>query len=545
MYAYPSDAFDRASDLPDGMRLWLDLWHEMLHEGTHVYWMARPIGVSTIAAIAPAHRDKRVDARMRQQLKLELLEALSSASSILPIGPPVDPLEINFGDWPSAWLGWLDGVSGLQAEIRSRAEKRLTASIAADDYDEICRWTGIAVQEALARDPLQRQLFRRARSFFLGGVEEKANWSRPRTQEEWGRRLDEFFRPAEERQFNCKIPLLTGQSMSKKMVKWASMPIHGVNFLEEDSGYALSSTEESDSADAAAEMARKRAVQRLTDFRVHWPARSFALGDEIHLSSDGDDLAPIPLPSPFVKPAAGTRGTPEFFLPRVREKLDEPDGERWQNCRIALAQAFAVWPDNVGLAATLVWTSLESLTQAHSSERYEEVLEKVAAPFYARLTKGLIQDIAFYVQRQSWEFEHAGVDATWRYWHPDHPSQSAEEWFNDITTERGQWFYRRWHPAVPSLLIRRLQEIRDLQKDLSSAKERTKADLTLLYGLRNASVHKSDLAVHESLAAYLGRVGLMVLLAVSDAIDQEASTIQEGEDRKIKIDELLKSQSQI
>ena len=116
MWTYTGEDLKRRSEISRSIGYWLDYWLFLHGEETDSFWLARPLGIRSIAR-AIIEADRKFDHVLRRQLHHEV-RAVFQAAKFLPVlpSPPSNWLPRPEEGWNRAWHRWLEDIATLDLD---------------------------------------------------------------------------------------------------------------------------------------------------------------------------------------------------------------------------------------------------------------------------------------------------------------------------------------------------------------------------------------------------------------------------------------------
>ena len=302
-----------------------------------------------------------------------------------------------------------------------------------------------------------------------------------------------------------------------------------------------------------AEEAALEALSQTRTFLEHLRLRHYVLpqvsGDIQVTDETSGRVISVRPPEPFWKPERGKREVlkiPPYFS-RIGLALQERDRPRWSASLWHLSQAVARWQEDVHSAAAEVWQALEAFG-AEERGAIKKV-DKVVYPYLREIAPDLLASLAHKFSLQCSILhslmQKSGSSSPWFYYDSKRWN-TAEAWLSDVVNSHSPHYHGRWqNPEAPCLLFApeygRFYELHSMlatAPSISWPSDRLDRDIKLLYGLRNAVVHKGDRSMSENLAQYLGQVGMEVLLKAMATVRERTLTVAPSGE-KVSIDSVL------
>lgn len=562
MWVYSRPAYLQRIKLDPSVGRWLDQWLELLADDTHPQWVARPVSLFSLAQLSVTYTHPE-DRTMRRQLKKELSRIRNTLLPDFLKGMPSTTLEENDQPWPTDWESWLKQILSDPSSMTQKMCQHLINAVEAGNGDEILKSTRLLTVDLLGRGRSSRELLQRAKQQFLplssrvflpsskvdfqgrvpigiipgpitAGAPSAASSGRVLS---WQDKIREIAMPAFERKFAVRIPItitprpstwLTRTRIEETYLECANPPL-----------YWIVGEVESTHHETAALKAHQTALSWLGLIRTIFPTRQirFAEGSVVDAAGGLSTLhAPgcyvVQLPIPKWNPIGGRRhaGRRAANLATTAERLIPEDKVRWHSCLEALGRALREWTENIPLAATAIWIALESLApRAPTLSSFDRVNTFVAEPYRQGLPLELAQDLATSVSSQAKElsvpWHPSGAHLkNWFFYDKTYP---VEKWLEAVLSSGKAQSYTNWEPEPLQIHIERMMEVHSLLASSNPLPggnaDMLADDLALLYGLRNAAVHRSNLSLSEALACYLGNIGLAVLWKAVERIQSVAA----------------------
>lgn len=547
MWVYTKNALKERLRMPSSLGLWLDYWLFLLAEDTHPAWCARPLGMSAVARLAHQYTHSRYDKTIRRQLKAEVQSLLNQGLALAP-SPRVPTALLNDDDWPKEWTQWFKSFlssSSFQADLTKQLYGKLTEAINSNNEEAVLKWTSLLVNEITGQGRSRRELLQRAIGRCCSGYSDLSE--DPKTV------IAEVVFPEAERQFTVTVPLISPPVSGRVRRRIGRFPttelIFGTSTADGEPligiGYQITTFH----AEAAALEARTRTRMILERLRLRHYVMASVAGNLKVTEEPAGVVTDIPFQQPFWVPERSKRGVPRIppHIARCTSAIEMADQPRWLASLWHLSEAMARWQEDVHSAAAEIWQALE----AFGPER-QQALERGLEVKYWYLTEvggDLLDNMAHKFSLQCKVLhnlmQESGGESPWFYydstrWH------GPEDWLSEVTNPSSGCFCGCWHdPEAPHLLFDsqygKLYEVRELlcnKPPPNWVEERLDSDLRLLYGLRNAIIHKGDRTMSENLARYLGQVGLEVLLKALGAVHQKTLSCRTSA-KRVSIDDVL------
>jgi len=201
-------------------------------------------------------------------------------------------------------------------------------------------------------------------------------------------------------------------------------------------------------------------------------------------------------------------------------QLPDEEASRWNAARWHLSQAVADWAEDSHTAAAHVWQALEAFSPKAKTER---PLTRVVALISGYLRTAVPEMGRFLATRLSFQAHELGVIGYQCDWYRfDARKVPFEKWMSRALDSSSANCYVRWRaPIAPRVLFDEAVGLlwtvnRRLKSENSEPwmNHRLRADLGLLYGVRNKAVHSGQRVLSRRTARYLGQLGIELLLAV-------------------------------
>lgn len=345
--------------------------------------------------------------------------------------------------------------------------------------------------------------------------------------------LAEVIKPLTKEAFTVVVDLVPVRVSSRdaKTVPKHLRPIRKRNDSGEHVLVAVEVDIDAPSADEAGSVALESVRKFLQGLRLIAYVRAHVSGAvKVVRRHDGAELW-LSLPQPFWSGTGFRR-----IVPRLPVRLDqflarkpEPRRAHWLASMWHLSQAFADWGEDCHSAASQVWQALEAFCGL-SSERWRKVLKLI--PEYINWTlPNMGEHIALGLALQACELRSVMPRCDW---YVSRTRVSFEAWLAYVMDSKSRHYYRKWKsPAYPRIAFDpRVGLLHVVGRKLRDRgvecwmEERLAADVQLLYGLRNAVVHRGHRVLNRRMASYLGQTGAELLLAVMMAQCESTSVTE-------------------
>lgn len=522
MWVYYGDSPRLRLGLPSSIGYWLDYWLFLNSYETHPLWCVRPLGFTTLARAAFATNSDH-DKVLREQLAQEVRAAaeLARVLTLLPKAPEPPPLLAN--KWRQEWLDWLSHVTTID-------RRSLIESVV------------VAIGRALNENNLHfvNYLTRRLAA-------ELAEFAWPKGVVFDRVKLvlcdsgDFYCQAFSETRFVTTLAAALEQPAKRPMVVQIEfapvvVPPRTARFLtvnpraitqRNEAGEPILIGVEVDVDATHVDEAAAIALDAMRTFleglrliayvRTH-PTGSIKVLDPINTGAGTDNCVRRPLPQPFW---TGHYRRPIPRLPPFYDKfvkhLPEQDKENWSAAKWHLSQALSDWSEDADSAASHVWQALEAFCGA-SPDGWRKVIQLVPS-YVDAAVPGMAEHLATGIRNQAKVYQKIDPPCDWYVW-PFRTSLTI--WLSRVMDHRSPMYYERWkRPLAPRVVFESgvglLKVVaRRLRHGNASPwmESRIASDLRLLYGLRNAVVHRGVRPLGSRTTMYLGQTGAEVLLAL-------------------------------
>lgn len=511
MWTYHQDDLERRLQLTEDVGFVIDHWLFLHADETHAVWSSRPIGLRFLAETALSSNGPRHKVLL-QGVGREL-SLLGGIGHLFPTKVPTEtPVDTQKGEINLVWKRWLEEaesqtfrqgyLNALASEIEDAICKRdygtatfllrkASAEVAGDD----------TALNAIVSQSLQATL-RSSKPVKLTGL------------------LNDLLFPSEDELFEVQFGVTSVQIpsavVSKARNRAKSALVIDENSEEPNKLIALKVEVSAHHPTQAIHLGLPKVRQILEQFKIRHYVRVTLHGSVMVSQLRGCSepkcfslAEPFGSGSGFVRPLPKIPGAMKFVI----SQLEPTDREPWKAAVWHVSNAISLWPEDTHAAASEIWQGLESFAGSR-----KEVVNTLVNEYLAEIPNEILSLIArkIYKQRDILRVQTGSCD--WKVWNEQ--KISLKSWVHSVRNPKSSESICSWgSPKAPLILS---EEVTGLlatwEPALRSgsppkwAKERTLHDLDLLYGMRNAAVHSGTRVGNQRLAAYLGRVGLEMLL---------------------------------
>lgn len=502
---------------------WLDYWLYLHGDESSACLAARPISPWFLAnAIRGASAG--VDNALLNAAQSIARRLIISSQKTLPSAPVMRIVRKQGQSFvvEPIWRRWAESViSTPQLSYREDLLQLLRAAEASNDFRLAAFASRRLAAELAANDWSAKALFGKAR-FSLLQLDQAPDavlrevFDQSKAQQEFVVELDfaHVFAPGAvaKRRLSTGMALIT----SKRPEELPHIPSHRIE--------GLRCTVTADEMNQAVVKAVDLAANVIHDFRIRDYVRTHLTGTARVLTAEGG-TSWFSLPQPFWTPGPGRKE-----VPRLPARTLAENDPTWAAGLEHLAIALALWVESPHGAASGVWQALESVGLRHPAlmKQVEEVARLIAD-----------RELS-YAARKFNAFRLAMVPyrnvEDWYFWSDKYP---ATKWAGRIFDSRSPNNAGTWKDAPPlawfDLSDGVLANLWRASAGLSTwFVARLHEDLSLLYAVRNAFVHKGSRFGNRRFAEHVARVGLecFVSLAVQRALflqrSRAADAAQQG-----------------
>jgi hypothetical protein len=547
MWIYSGEALEHRLRLHPGIGFLLDYWLLLHGEDTHPIWCARPLGIQELGRVAlkcRAGHDVAIKRQLIQEVR-HVFRLLSALREFLPLLPEEIPASAQ--EWPDEWLRWFDTfqradpapfVQGMVDALGdaltggdlSRAAfllRRLSAELGEDDWSK----------HQLASTLLNSACL--SGSFDDGKINES--------------RVADAFSPLLATRGKRKYEVLLSVAPVHIPARTAKKPFSKFGaeiVLDRDPDNqriitGIQSVVEASHPNHAVSEAHSAAIRVLDALRLRDYVHTNLYGKaSIRDLSEETELL-LPLRQPFWTPKSHRRSPPTMPMRynALADRFDISGREQWYAARWHLSQAFAGWAEDVHGAAAKVWQAMESFVPGKAPA----VIRALGDAYLRGVSFDVAPFLATRINQQGWNLrellKRTGETSDWHCW--DSQKYSVEKWMGRVLDHRSFNNFSRWsRPQAPlvafdpavglvQIISRRLR----YPESEIWMERRVRADLALLYGLRNRVVHRGSRVFSARMAEYLGQLGLEVLLGVMNQISDAAA--KEEHEQALNLREFL------
>jgi hypothetical protein len=525
MWVYVGESLKKRLELNPIIGFWLDYWLFLHSEETHPVWNARPLGIRVLLRAA-AESNTKHDAALRRQLKQEIISIIQLTSRLggLPAPPTNDP-GAGKDPWETPWLDWFEEVlsSVTSEQIISRLIQALAKSLAHGNLADAAYLTRRLAAEFGEDEWTKGQLFTSVKQTLcdsgLGqGVEPN--------EQGLSDLLSRIFEVREESSYIVTLnlaPVNVTQTAIQQMQVRDYLKIEsnddGTKTLTGISGVVTARHPAQ-----AASIALEKANVVLDNLRLRYYFRTHLTGG-IHIEKEGtDDSIWLSLSQPFWTKKPGRREVPSLpkGIGKLPVSLSDDDTSRLNAARWHLSQAFADWAEDSHGAAAKVWQALEAFAPDNGAGGMSKV-EPLATRYTAICPMEIAAYIAARVSLQAREIkvilEAQGNQVGWYYWNAQRTDLPI--WLYRVLNQNSTNCWMRWTPPAPlSVFDKEAGVLQIISRRIRNGnaerwmERRVKADLALLYGLRNKVVHGGQRILPRRAAIYLGQLGAEVIFTI-------------------------------
>lgn len=540
MWVYRGNSLRARLQLARPLGYWVDYWLFLHTEETQPVWASRPLGLRAMAEFALSRPNKK-DRVFREQIADEVVAA-SRLYPFVALPKPPDQTPLNAGAWDKAWLHWLAAVQSLfsKDELSAHLARALAASLSASDLERASFLTRRLAAELADQEWSDRVLYATVRKRFCDESPFKGtNFNESRFADE----LSSVLQSAVLKDYVVSIPVTPAHCSAVIAKQFAKKVEDGSLELErtDDGRYvAKQVTVRVRAAHAGEATATALNVARrlIEDLRLkHYVLTRLSGVAQVTQVEPAFQFV-MNLPGPFWYGGRGVRRDiphlPHDF-DGLATRLPLEQRSKWLAARSQLSQALGVWPEDPHAAASHVWQALEAFSSGMESG-WRSVGSLVPTYLHAAVRE-MGEHLARGVTNQQLQLREIGEPCDW--WVFNARRASLDEWLKAVMSESSSsWYGRRCTPAQPDLLFspkvgllhviwRRLHD----ERNVTWLDRRAIADVKLLYGLRNAQVHRGERLLTPRMAAYLARTGIEVLLTV---MNEDASRLREDSAHETK-----------
>jgi hypothetical protein len=522
MWVYAQDSLLRRLRLPEPLAYWVDYWLFLHADETHSIWRVRPLGLRLVAttALVDAHN---TNAQLLRQIADEAIAAARIAPFLpgIPVPPPIAPVQGS--RWHPEWMGWFESL--LRPDVSSILLHDFVVALAqaldTGDYALASFITRRLAAELAEHEWSDRALFRIVKTNFCD-----ANTIEAFSRESFATLLGDAFSEPPVTKYRAAIelaPTLVWPRFERILEKPRRLRVEAVDggktILR---GLTLEVT--ASHYDEAAAIALDELRDVLERLRLFHNVRTHAIGAIEVTRVDDSRIFTVDLPQPFWTAGPGRRRdvphVPYYQLVRSH-RLTPAEKIRWRAAQWHVSQSLAIWAEDTHAAASHVWQALESYSE--SDQRGINKVLPLASEYLVAALPTLAEYLAAGIAGQSVAIRGIGQICNWACW--SRKKQPIHEWMRSVLDHRASIGYSRRSIPLPPALIFDLNAglLRVVDRKLADPtselwmESRLTSDLRLLYGIRNAVVHRGERILSRRMAAYLGRTGLEVLFAVMEA----------------------------
>lgn len=522
MFVYKTDSLRHRLRLDRRLGFWLDYWLFLHGEETHPVWSARPLGFRAVADAAVLTTNAAASA-LRKQLKSELNCCIRVANELSIAGMPSTPVTEDASPWPSDWMHWLEQLreAPLEEPLLSTLPPAVADALGNDDLHRAAFLTRALAAALGEADWTDRYLFIRAkRALCDSGAFDDLQVSRDMMVSA----LEELFTPTPPAAYNVTFrvaPTAVPESVVRTVLRAAPQLItqkdeEGASTLI-GLGYQVAAID----PEHAASRALEQASNTLALLRLRFYVRTHLCGAIDVEHSQTNKHVWLSLPQPFWTKQPGRRAVPRIpaRFDVLTSHLSDDERERWYSARWHLSRAFSDWTDDIHAAAALVWQALEAFVPPSAATALPRV-QSLVPTYLGLLAPQLAGFLATKVSMQVAELKRINLQPDWYYWVSTRVDLT--KWLGRVFHDKSINRYGTWTspPAPPVLFDEHAGLLRIAFRRLTiigSApwmETRLRADLALLYWLRNKVVHEGTRVLPKRMATYLAQLGAEMILTI-------------------------------
>lgn len=536
MWVYKGESARQRSFLRPELGFWLDYWLFLHSEETHPVWCARPLGAREVAAalLATNPAERALIGQLRRELTaFRKLESYLHETPRLPALDSASAREVN--EWCKSFLE-ID-KNRLIGEIVGA----LSNAVHSGSFAQTTFLTRRLASELGGDEWADRQLFIGTKQKFCDSGDFAERSLAPTTLADG---LMELFTAPAPTNYSVELNLAP-VAITKTIARLVNGPRKrlGLELICEEEGppgtqglnlKGIRCEVTAAHPELALSIALARARGTLDMLRLrHYTRTSIYGAAKVTTPAEAKHLF-LSLPQPFWRGGDNRRAVPTLpkGFSKTARSLPEPERERWHAARWCLSNALAALAEDPHAAASQVWQALESYTTSGSHKPLENA-RALAGKYLARVPRELAYFFARQLSLQTYSLKNLGA-TNWYRWNSS--NIGVEKWLSRVLDARSTHHFSTWSPPAPALIFNESLGLlptisRMLYRPGSASwmEQRVLADLTLLYGLRNAVVHSGKRPLPRRMASYLAQLALEILFTDMKGRVADFSDLPNGE----------------